>query len=568
MRTYGRLELLQGERWGARAGQWRITDLSPHVAIAFKRLFPRAPKEAVEIFLSDTDEIRRDLEWFMDRYALACSAVDVTELAIGSSRLAELHAERDRILMAGWEPGAQSGFKDGKAPFIYQEQAAKVALMNPGLLVGDDAGLGKTITGATICTNGAPLPAAVVCDAHLCKQWQTKIHEFTNLVAHVVKKKTPYGLPKADVYIFSWAKHVGWVDLINEGVFKTVIWDEIQELRTGEGTPSQPVAKGIVSRVLADRALVRVGLTATPVYNYGDEMHNVMSYIQPGLLGEKEEFTREWCGWGKKVKDPDALGAYLRETGYFIRRTEDDPIVQVAWNEVMPPLNTLEWEVDCDDSAVQDEMEIARKLAQQVLGSNFVEAGRAARELDLKMRQLTGIAKARSVAAYVKMLLQDTERVLVAGWHREVYDIWLRELARFNPVLYTGSETAAAKERNKAAFTTGSSRVMFMSLRSGKGVDGLQGYCQEAVVGEFDWSPQVHYQFFRRLRRPGMDITKPVTGHYLHTNFGSDPVIMEMLGVKSDQSRGIVDPGIAPKPRVSDDARIKRLARHVLENGL
>lgn len=557
MRTYGRLVYSPAEK------SWLVTDLAPHVAIHFKRLFPRVRKEAVFIQLSDTDEIRADLEWFMDRYPLSCSAADVTELAIGSSRLAELQAERDRILLDEWKPSPQRGFREGKAPFVYQEQAAKLAMINPGLLVGDDAGLGKTITGAAICTSGAPMPAAVVCDAHLCKQWQKKIHEFTHLVAHVIKTQTPYGLPKADIYIFSWAKQIGWVDLFSKGVFKTVIWDEIQELRTGTES-----LKGRASMVLAHHASCRVGLTATPVYNYGNEMFNVMSFIKPGLLGDEEEFTREWCGWGKKVKDPDALGTYLRDTGYFLRRTEDDPIVQVAWDKVMPPLNTLQWEVDCDDSAVQDEMALARKLALQVLNSSFVEAGKAARELDLRMRQLTGIAKARSVAAYVRMLLQDTERVLVAGWHREVYDIWRRELERFNPVLYTGSETAAQKDRNIQAFTKGASRVMFMSLRSGKGVDGLQGYCTEAVVGEFDWSPQVHYQFFRRLRRPGMDVTRPVTGHYLHTDFGSDPVIMEMLGVKSDQSRGIVDPGIAPKPKVADDARIRRLAQHVLENGI
>lgn len=557
MKTYGRIEFLRDER------KWRVTELAPHVAIQFKRLFPRVKKEAVEILLSDADDVRADLEWFVDRYPLAGDATTMTELDIGAERMREKIAERDRILSPTWKPGTALGFRPGKAPFLYQSQAASIAIANPGLLVGDDAGLGKTITGATVCTEGGKLPAAVVCDAHLCRQWQAKIHEFTHLVAHVVKTGTAYSLPKADVYIFSYGKLAGWVEMIAKGVFRTAIWDEIQELRTGTET-----IKGSASAQLADRAEVRVGLTATPVYNYGNEMHRIMGFIQRDLLGSMDEFSREWCGYGSKVKDPDALGAYLRETGYFVRRTEDDHVVDVAWGQTLPPLNTLEWEVDCDDSAVKDELVLARKLALQVVGGSFQESGRAARELDLKMRQITGIAKARSVAAYVKMLLLDTERVCIAGWHREVYSIWGQELERYNPVLFTGSETAAGKERAKAAFTTGSSRVMFMSLRSGKGVDGLQGFCQEAVVGEFDWSPQVHYQFFRRFRRPGMDPLKPVTGHYLHTNFGSDPVLMETLGVKADQSRGINDPGIAPKPRHTDDQRIKRLAQHVLEHGL
>jgi hypothetical protein len=82
------------------------------------------------------------------------------------------------------------------------------------------------------------------------------------------------------------------------------------------------------------------------------------------------------------------------------------------------------------------------------------------------------------------------------------------------------------------------------------------------VFGELDWSPQVHYQVIGRLRRPGQP--DQVTAHYLHTNEGSDPVLLETLGIKSDQSRGINDPGVVQAAKVSDDSRIKRLAQHVL----
>ena len=54
--------------------------------------------------------------------------------------------------------------------------------------------------------------------------------------------------------------------------------------------------------------------------------------------------------------------------------------------------------------------------------------------------------------------------------------------------------------------------------------------------------------------------------HYLHCNGGSDPVLMSMLGVKSDQSRGIMDPGKTTERKVRNDSRIKALARYVLEN--
>ena len=91
---------------------------------------------------------------------------------------------------------------------------------------------------------------------------------------------------------------------------------------------------------------------------------------------------------------------------------------------------------------------------------------------------------------------------------------------------------------------------------------GLQDYCSDVVFGELDWSPQVHKQVIGRLRRPGQ--TRQVTAHYLHTHGGSDPVIMDLLGLKADQSRGIVDPMRGYEAKQQDDSRMRKLALSVL----
>lgn len=545
MKTYGKLSL------HPRTNIWTIEDLAPHVAMAIKRLFTRIPQTATKIELSDSDETRADLGWFMLRYPL--EHFEEKAIAAGAARMAAKVADREKILLPTWKPGHVPGFTSGRQPYLYQSQAAEIAVRNPGLLIGDDVGLGKTITTFAALTMGAPLPAAIVVQPHLAIQWKAQIEKFTTLKAHIITSRTPYRLPPADIYIFRYSNVAGWVDVIVKGLFKTVAYDEIQELRRGTETE-----KGKACALLSGRAECNIGLTATPIYNYGDEIYEVMQFIRPDLLGTRSEFIREWCGMGRIVKNPDALGSYLRDTGHFIRRTEHDEIVDVS----MPPINIVDWEVDYDQAEVDGEEALMKALAIKVIGNDFVEAGKAARELDLKMRMLTGIAKARSVAAYVRLLLNDCERVLLAGWHREVYSIWREELEAFNPVLYTGTESAAGKNRSVDQFCRGDSRVMMMSVRSGSGLDGLQEYCRDAVVGELDWSPQVHYQFFGRLRRPGQ--MHQVTGHYLHTNGGSDPVLLETLGIKSDQSRGINDPGIAPRAKFSDDSRIKRLAMHVL----
>jgi len=150
------------------------------------------------------------------------------------------------------------------------------------------------------------------------------------------------------------------------------------------------------------------------------------------------------------------------------------------------------------------------------------------------------------------------------GWHRNVYDIWLKELYEFNPVLYTGSENARQKDAAKEAFLEGRSNLLIMSLRSGVGLDGLQTVCKTVVFGELDWSPQVHEQVIGRLRRDGQE--DRVTAIFLVSDGGSDPLMVDLLGLKAEQATAIIDPlrsGVAEA--VSDESRIKEMARRFLE---
>lgn len=563
MKTYGRLRY--GDFQGLKV--WGVSALEPHVAIAFKRLFAKIQTRATTHILSDTDDTRADLEWFMLRYPLNVRDVEREMLAEGAARQASRYQERMEIMALDWSPlDIPAIFREPYEPYLYQEQAAVLTVKQKALLLCDDVGLGKTISTFATAARGAALPMAVVVDPNLMKQWERKTRQFTHYRVHIIKKTTPYVLPEADLYIFAYTQLFGWLEVFAQGKFKSVTFDEIQELRHGPETASRGTKKGTGAMVLCDKVRetggVILGLTATPIYNYGDEMHTVMSFINPDVLGSRDEFLREWCvstGSGWRVTDPDALGSFLDDSGYRLRRDEDHPSVDRS----LPKPNIIDIMLDYDEVALAKEEDILRSLAQRVLTGSFHDAGMAARDLDIKMRHITGVAKARPVAAYVDMLLSEHERVLLTGWHRDVYDIWLGKLWKYNPVLYTGTESKHAKDRNAQRFCTGDSRVMIISNRSGKGLDGLQGYCDQIVKGELDYSPQVHKQLIGRLRRPGM--TTPVTAHYLHVNGGSDPVLMGMLGMKADQSRGILDPGKAAPVRYTDESRIKKMAEYVLE---
>lgn len=553
MTTFGRLDYDQPN------ATWIVSDLPGHVSMKFKSVFTSIPMGTVPPFrIRDKADVPTDLEWFLSRYPMTVSPVAAARIAHGVAAYQESAARLAMLKDLKNPPGEVLGFKDGYAARPHQARAAAITRATGSLLLLDEVGLGKTVSALATIADGWGLPAAVVVQPHISTQWVTKyIKRFTNLRTVEVKDRNFRDLGDAEVYVFRYSNIASWVDAVVPLGIRTVIFDEIQELRHGETTDKGRAAKSFV-----DKVENKMGLSATPIYNYGSEIFNVVQYIRPGILGTWNEFTVNWCSQVNNnwvVNDPSALGSYLQSEGVTLRRTEDDPEVALS----IPPLERQVVEVEWNGGDVKDQRDLQKRLAMRVLNGGFFEKGQAARELDAMLRQETGIAKARSVAAYTRTLVEGGEKVLLGGWHHAVYDIWKQELADFRPVMYTGSETVRQKDEAIAAIERGDSPILVMSNRSGAGVDGLQHLMSQAVVGELDWAPPVHTQFVGRLRRDGQKGV--VTAHYLHVNGGSDPVILATLGLKSSQSRGIIDPyggGIEEAPR--DSRRMRQLAMRVL----
>lgn len=551
MRTYGNLELID------HGNKWAMTNLEPHVAIRMKHLFPRVPKQSAGPFHFPYDLSHcADLDWFMSRYPLSISDFDRKKLITGRKAYTEQQAELKRILLPTYIPPALQGLKDDQEIRQYQMQAVELTRRRKSLLLGDEGGLGKTYTAAGfLCMEPGAMPAAVICDPHMQKQWRNKIEAFTHLRVHMIKKASPYDLPPADVYIFRISQISGWADIFATGLFKAAIYDEPQSLRTGDTT-----SKGAAAKVLSANVIYRMGLTATPIYNYGLEMWNVMQFIDDTVLGSYADFSREWVDHNGRIKDPKALGTYLREQHAMLRRLKSDVGLQ------LPKVSRIVESIGYDVAAVKSIEDLARRLAIKATTGAFLERGQAARELDIMVRQATGVSKARAVAQFVRMLVEAGESVILAGWHRAVYDIWLEEMADLFPAMITGSESASKKELEKQRFMDGEAKVLILSLRSGAGIDELQHKCSVVVFGELDWSPGIHQQIIWRVDREGQ--TKPVSAFFLVSEEGSDPPMMDVLGIKASEAHQIVDPDIGIQRVDVDSTNVKRLVERYLNKNV
>lgn len=552
MRTYGKLTL------HAAGSYWYMHDTEPHVNIKLKSIFTKIGKMAVSPFeFENTQENCADLLWFTQRYPMQITDEDQAALEAGSARFYQTQAHMEAILCPDYVPPSYAMLKDGQGMRHYQTQATEVLHHNGVLLCGDEVGLGKTYVGIGAAAHPEHLPAAIVVQSHLPRQWKEKLESFSHLRVHVIKKTRSYPLPEADVYIFRYTCLGGWIETFRTGYFKLAVFDEVQELRTGTGT-----VKGQGASHLCQNVQWSLGLTATPVYNYGDEMWNIMNILKPNCLGSWEDFCREWAGnsYGGKnviIKDPKALGAYLREKYLFLRRTRAEVGKELA------PVNKIVETVGYDEATLKTAEDLAKQLAVRAATGSFMERGQAARELDMMMRKWTGVSKAKHVAEFVKILLDNGEPVVLAGWHREVYDIWLEELKEYRPVMYTGSESPKQKNDAVEAFNSGESNLFILSLRSGVGIDGLQHRCSTVVFGELDWSPAVHHQLIGRLDREGQ--LNQVMAIFLCSDSGSDPLLIDLLGLKGSQAQGIIDPHLGIQEIHSDESRLQMLVKKYLQ---
>lgn len=547
-------------------GKYWVVKCEPNVRARMRRVFPRVKQQASsQIEISDSPEHCRELEWFLQRYPMTVSDPERLRVQAGwhieqETKLAQLFASKDPPPPVDLAEPARD----------YQLFAGQLLELKRGLLLADDVGLGKTVSSMVAMTNPANIPAVVVCPAHLTRQWELELKRFmpsrivyrirTGKVRPLVKEglqRTMLDRPP-EILIVSYHMLRTWAETLAT-IIRYVVFDECQQLRH-QGTYIAQACHHV-----ARAATLRLGLSATPIHNYGSEFHPVIDTLVPDAFGTHEEFIREWCspapGQKSRLSDAQLFGQYLRREGLMLRRTRADV------KRELPPLARILHTIDCDPKVLEKAESAAVALARTILSANESYRGarmQAAGELDLLLRQATGVAKAPYVAEFVKLLIENGEtHVVVFAWHREVYAILQERLKDLKPLMYTGSESGPEKAANIQSFKMSKSAVLLMSLRSGAGVDGLQQVCRTVVFAELDWSPAVHEQCMGRVNRDGQP--DPVDAYFLLSEEGTDPIIAPVLGLKREQLESVRNPDTALAEVIdTGENNLRRLARDLL----
>lgn len=517
--TYGTLSYNRRSKCWTIKGEPCVTELA-------KRLFPGCDGRGrgVARFTAHR-RIIGDLNWLMLRYPLEIRESDRKRWEESLDEAREYAFRREQALSAPETAQLPEGsFSGTLLPF--QQEGLGFMLASRRCLLADEMGLGKTVQALSFLATTAAYPAILVVPPHLIRNWQREIERFLNpdgrLRVHVIKGLTPQPLPEADIYLIHYLLLRGWKDVLPEAGFKTAIFDEIQELRRN-GTGKYSAAS-----LLSESCENVIGLSGTPIYNQGGEIWNVVNILDFHFLGDWESFSREWCyGYNRAmVAKPELLGEHLRREGLMLRRLKSDVLGELA------PKRRLVQEIDWDDQVYR---ELMKPVADQlkILRATDDPSKRAIIEdaICQQQRQATGVAKAPFVAAFVRALLDGGEKVLLMAHHHAVMDIYRKELKTYHPGFITGRETDAQKDAASAAFMSGKTDLLCISLRSASGLNLQRATC--VVFGELDWSPAVHSQAEDRAHRIGQKDS--LLCYYLVSPRGSDRDMQDALGLKVSQ---------------------------------
>ena len=203
--------------------------------------------------------------------------------------------------------------------------------LNFGMCLADDMGLGKTVQILALLHllkhRGEKRASLLVIPASLLANWESEIMKFAPdllfTTAHPAgsdatgaARKEADELDKLDLVIttYSMVQKYEWLQTYE---WQYVILDEAQAIKN-PGTKQTLSVKKL-------KSVNRIVMTGTPVENRLSDLWSLFDFINPGLLGSSQEFSK----FSKELsRDPEGYGRLRKVISpYILRRLKTDKTV-------------------------------------------------------------------------------------------------------------------------------------------------------------------------------------------------------------------------------------------------
>ena len=413
-----------------------------------------------------------------------------------------------------------------------------------GVCLADDMGLGKTIEVLSFIDKlkeEGKDKVLIVVPATLVENWKKEINKFApHLKYYVLKGGDEPDEVKADITITTYQTVIR-LDYINRINWDLVVLDEAQAIKNYYTAQSK--------KIKALNTEMRIAMTGTPIENNLLELWSLFDFINPGLLGTREEFE---CFYSKNKKVAQRSLKNLISP-FILRRVKTDKTIIAD----LPEKHEIDVAVDLSKKQIVLSNKIISKLddkLQTIRSQKQMEALKLVTILQLKQvcnhpsqywgdekYELCDSGKFLELERICETIYAKREKVLVFTQFKEIIPALDKLLSKiFGKKGFCIDGETSMKKRNKyiEEFQEGQIPYMILSLKTA-GV-GLNLTAAQNVI-HFDrwWNPAVENQATDRVFRIGQ--TKNVTVYKLISANSVESAIKFMIEEKQRLANDMIN---------------------------
>jgi SNF2 family DNA or RNA helicase len=406
-----------------------------------------------------------------------------------------------------------------------------------GALIADDMGLGKTMMALSVVAVSERLTSVLVlCPSSLKYVWASEIEKhypqlsYTVINGSAAARREQWAAP-ATVKIANYELLLRDVE-IKLAAWDLVVADEITFLKNYKAKRTRAAKKL--------RARYRLGLSGIPLENRLEELHSVMDWVIPGLLGPGWLFVQEHVvrnQWGVVLGYRGIEKVKERIAPYFIRRRKEDVLTE------LPPKVYTDVDIELSDAEWRVYDAIVRQIKDKIAENPKLSALNILTEL-LRLKQVTADARLVDEEGVPSSKVAALRDIIEGSGDRQI--VVFTQFAQFARLLakdFTGAALIAGsvkpQERQKVieAFQRGEHRLL---ISTDAGAYGITLTAADVVIMlDMPWTPARLRQREDRLHRIGQTASVQVIN--LIARRTVDEKVRRILHKKNDLIRAVLD---------------------------
>ncbi|MDY3559126.1 SNF2-related protein [Gemmata sp. JC673] len=383
-------------------------------------------------------------------------------------------------------------------PYPYQLEGIAFLMPRHHALIADEMGLGKTaqaiLSLRLLFHSGEIKRGLVVCPKPLMHNWARELKmwapdvPFEAFEGDPEQRRSTWLVSNCPLKLVNYETLTRDCDLATDPRvhFDVVVLDEAQRIKNKDSKTAQVV-----------RGLSRArswALTGTPIENHPDDLVNIFSFVDPGLIPPETPTRR--------------IPQYTSDS--ILRRTKDDVLTD------MPPkvIRDLEVELTAAQRAAYARAENDGVIQLNALGDTITV--QHVFQLVMRLKQICNFDPLTGESAKLVQLLSDMEEVAESGRKAIIFSQWVeplevlaKALAKYGPLQYHGKipqpQRTPILDRFKA---DPSAHVLLMSYGTGSVGLNLQ-FTNYVFLFDRWWNPAIEDQAINRAHRLGQK--HPVT---------------------------------------------------------